>query len=342
MLSLVYYDNRDIRLEERATPTPGEGELLLKVTDAGLCQTQINEFMEGPNILNREPNPLTGKALPLIAGHEFGGRVEAVGAGVDPALTGQQVAVLPLISCGQCEWCKRGEEQLCESFAYYGLTGADGGFAEYAVVGAGNVMPVADRSCLTFVEPLLVGVHFGRRLESELSGSRVLVLGAGTLGIAVAVVLEQLFGAVVEMNEILPERTRRAAGAGFNVVDKFTLQPASYDFVIDCAGTDTTGARPAFTEAQDYLGKRGTLVAIGIYFHPLSVETLGCVIQEQRIMGTFGYNTGDAAWLAARLAGLEFDFSSVIDEIELKSIVSDGYYRGEVDKDSFSRLVVRC
>lgn len=77
MKALVYYGNRDIRLEEVLQPEPGADELLIKVTDAGLCQTLVNEFVEGPFIINTGTNPMTGRAIPLIAGHEFGGVVNA-------------------------------------------------------------------------------------------------------------------------------------------------------------------------------------------------------------------------------------------------------------------------
>ncbi|MDL1963492.1 MAG: alcohol dehydrogenase catalytic domain-containing protein [Deltaproteobacteria bacterium] len=342
MKALVYYRNRDIRLEDVPQPEPGPDELLIKVTDAGLCQTQVNEFIEGPFIINTKPNPVTGKAIPLIAGHEFGGVVDAAGSEGSQSLVGTRVAVLPLLNCKTCEWCRSGKEHLCNSMAYYGLIGADGGFAEYAVVRTNNVLPVSDPAIITFVEPLLVALHAVAKIKSDLGGCKVLVMGAGAIGTAMASVLTFVCKAAVSITDILSKRRQRAKAAGFHVIEKDALSQC-FDIVIDCAGSDPySGKHPAILEGCQYLLKGGTLLVLGTYFHPLAFVPVQMLINEYMLINSYLYNNADVVSLKETITSLKTDFSLFIDDVPLKRIIEDGYYRAEVDKDSFTRLVVKC
>ena len=342
MKALVYYGNRDIRLEDVPRPKPGPDELLIKVTDAGLCQTQVNEFMEGPFIINTKANPLTGKAIPLIAGHEFGGVVDTAGSEGSQSLVGTRVAVLPMLNCKTCEWCRSGRENFCNSMAYYGLVGADGGFAEYAVVRTNNVLPVSDPAIITFVEPLLVALHAVAKIKSDLGGCKVLVMGAGAIGIAMASVLTFVCKAAVSITDILSKRSQRAKAAGFHVIEKDALSKC-FDIVIDCAGSDPySGKHPALLEGCQYLLKGGTLVGIGTYFHSLACVPVQMLINEYILINSYLYNKADVVYLKETITSLKTDFSLFINDVLLERIVEDGYYRAEVDKDSFTRLVVKC
>ncbi|MGP8331895.1 MAG: alcohol dehydrogenase catalytic domain-containing protein [Methanosarcinaceae archaeon] len=342
MKALVYYGNRDIRLENVPQPEPGPDELLIKVTDAGLCQTQVNEFIEGPFIINTKPNPLTGKAIPLIAGHEFGGVVDTAGSEGSQSFVGTRVAVLPLLNCNTCEWCRSGRENFCNSMAYYGLAGADGGFAEYAVVRTNNVLPVSDSAIITFVEPLLVALHAVAKIKSDLGGCKVLVMGAGAIGIAMASVLTFVCEAAVSITDILSKRRQRAKAAEFHVVEQNALSKC-FDIVIDCAGSDPySGKHPALLEGCQYLLKGGTLLVIGTYFHPLTFVPVQMLIDEYILINSYLYNNADVVRLKETITSLKTDFSLFIDDVPLERIIEDGYYRAEVDKDSFTRLVVKC
>lgn len=345
MLALRYYGQRDIRLEEVPTPEPKEGEVLIKVTHAGFSQTQVNEFIAGPFIINKSPHPLTGKAIPLIPCQEFGGIVEEVGYGVDKEILGKQVSVLPLVSCGKCEFCRKGEENLCDKLAYHGLLGLDGGFAEYCVVKRENIFPVEEKSLLTFVEPLLIGFHSlnrYRKLESS-EGKKVLVMGAGAVGISVATVWKLEGKSQVFMSEILPNRKRKAEEFGFELLSEEELKKQSFDVVIDAAGMDPLlGERQAFIEGQNYVRKGGVFLDVGTYFHFVSIVPASLLLREINLITSITYNSCDVEQLKNFLETNTLSFEALIEEIPLSRIVEDGYYRAEVDKDSFVRLVVRC
>lgn len=339
MQALLYYNQREIKLTDVDIPIPKEDEVLIKVTDAGLCQTQVNEFIEGPYILKKAPNKITGKAIPLIVGHEFGGIVEKVGDENNSELICKQVAVLPLIKCGKCAACKEKTEDLCEDAAYYGLMGEDGGFAEYACVKKENIFFVNNKNLITFIEPILVAIHAGNKIKSHIKNKKICILGAGAIGVCVAAVFKDYFGGNIVINDILPNRLEKAENAGFMVKKKIDLKP-EYDVVVDCAGSNPTSRSSAFAEAFSYLKSNGTLLSIGTYFHPISYIPSAMLIKEHKLIPSYFYNTEDVTILQKVIDSIKLDFSTFITYIKLKDIIEEGYYRSEVDKDSFTRLVV--
>ena len=338
MKALVYYGRRDVRLEDVPRPVPAEGEVLVRVTDAGLCQTQIDEFIEGPNFVNKDPHPLTGYKIPMIVGHEFGGVVEEIGPGVDASLTGKQVGVLPLLPCKECWYCEHGQENLCSDFAYVGLAGYPGGFAEYCVVPQDHVLEVEDKNLLSMIEPLLVAVHSHRmgRLQKD---QHVLVMGAGAIGIAIAVYLAQVKGMQLDVCDIRPGRLERAAGCGLNVVPNSEISK-QYDVVFDCAGQDPLAKETGFVESYNYLKRGGRLICIGAYFHNIDFLPIKYLAAELELIFSFAYTRRDVEELQRVLSKNSFDLSSVLSFIPLDDIIEEGYYRAEIDKDVFTRLVI--
>lgn len=340
MRALMYYGERDIRLTERSIPKCKADEVLIRVTAAGLCQTQVNEFIQGPYIINKTPHKTTGRALPMVIGHEFGGIVERVGDEKNNSeLIGRQVAVLPLLKCGECSSCKKTCGNECDNIICYGLIGENGGFAEYACVKKENIYFVEDRTLLTFIEPLLVAIHAGNKLKSNIKGKKICILGAGTIGLCVAAVFQNYFGGDVVVNDILPNRLERMRKAGFKVIKKSDIK-AEYDITVDCAGNDPTSRNSAFSEGFDYLEKNGTLLNLGTYFHPVFVDTSAVLLKEHKVVSSYLYSTEDVKYLPQVISYIDVDFSNFITKIKLENIIEDGYYRTEVDKDSFTRLVV--
>lgn len=338
MKALIYYGRRDIRLEDVPTPSPNEGEIRIKVTDAGLCQTQIDEFIEGPNIVNTDPHPLTGYKIPMIVGHEFGGVIDEVGPNGDVSLVGKQVGVLPLLPCRNCWYCRNGQENICTKLAYMGLVGYPGGFAEYCVVPKDHVIEVEDKNLLSMIEPLLVAVHSHRmgRLKED---QHILVMGAGAIGIAIAVFLTQAKGMQVDVFDIRPGRLERAAGCGLNIVTKEELTN-HYDVVFDCAGQDPLAKETGFVESYNYLKRGGRLICIGAYFHNIDFLPIKYLAAELELIFSYAYTHRDVKELEEVLAKTKFDISAALSFIPLNDIVEQGYYRAEIDKDVFTRLVI--
>lgn len=340
MKALLYYGQRDIRLEDVPMPECGIDEVRIQVTHSGISQTHVNEFIEGPFLINSDPHPATGKKIPLIPGHEFGGTIEAVGGPSNEHLIGQQVAVLPRVACGECRYCEQGRENICDKLVYIGIVGADGGFAEYAVVNQKNIFPVDNTAVMSFVEPLLVGIHATRALDRKLEGQSILVLGAGGVGLSLAAVLQHYSHADVTVCDFLPNRLAVADSIGFQTLHKDDIAE-QYEIIIDCAGSDPASQQSALLEAMGHVDKGGTIMSIGAYFHPLSFVPISVTFAEVNILTSFAYDSTDEQLLPDVLKAISIDFNQLIEEVTLEDLVEEGYYRSEVDKDSLIRIVAR-
>src|SRR2546423_8997250 len=135
MRALRFHAARDLRIEDVPAPAePGGGEVVVRVASCGICGTDLHEYVAGPIVTPTDPHPLTGAQNPQILGHEFAGEVVAVGAGVTHVAEGDRVAIMPLVYCGQCAYCRRGLQHLCASMGCVGLSHAWGGMAELATV----------------------------------------------------------------------------------------------------------------------------------------------------------------------------------------------------------------
>jgi propanol-preferring alcohol dehydrogenase len=160
-------DSRPLKLVELPTPQPKAGEILVKITACGVCHTELDEI-EG----RLQPK------LPIILGHEIVGRVEKKGDGATKFKTGDRVGIAWIHSaCGQCHFCRQGEENLCPDFQGTGCQ-ANGGYAEYTVVPADFAYPIPERFTDSQAAPLLCAGAIGYRALrlSNLEDNQVLGL----------------------------------------------------------------------------------------------------------------------------------------------------------------------
>ncbi|HVX31675.1 MAG TPA: alcohol dehydrogenase catalytic domain-containing protein, partial [Solirubrobacterales bacterium] len=131
MRAAVYHGAGDVRVESVAEPgEPGPGEVLIAPAMAAICGTDASEYAHGPHMIPlHERHPGSGLVGPLIIGHEFVGRVEATGDGVEGLAVGDRVVSGAGVSCGECDWCRAGRTNLCASYYTLGLS-APGGLAD--------------------------------------------------------------------------------------------------------------------------------------------------------------------------------------------------------------------
>jgi (R,R)-butanediol dehydrogenase/meso-butanediol dehydrogenase/diacetyl reductase len=173
---------KPLSIETLADPTPGPLEVVVKVGRCGICGTDLH-------ITETEAGPL-GLKPGQVPGHEFAGEVVALGAevaGLGKGLeVGRQVAVMPFVACGRCRACLAGEPSRCAQARSNGLGGVNGGYADYALAGALACVPLPEPVGLAegaLVEPMAVSLHGVRGAEIR-PGDRVLVIGAGPIGLA--------------------------------------------------------------------------------------------------------------------------------------------------------------
>jgi L-iditol 2-dehydrogenase len=241
MRALVFHGKGDLRLEPLPLPEPKHGEVRLRPLAAGICGTDAH-------ILRGEfPAP-----APVVLGHEVAGVVDAVGAGVTHVREGDLATLQPNTFCGLCRYCRTGREHLCTKMRAYGVHW-NGGFAE-AMTSAANTIywlpPGTDPRIGCLTEPLACALHGMDRLDVR-SGSTVLVLGAGLLGLML-IRLARLVGAGwIAVTE--PDEKRRADACAFGAdaaIDprgegwRESVLSASagegYDYVIDAVGAAAT------------------------------------------------------------------------------------------------------
>jgi L-iditol 2-dehydrogenase len=170
----VYYNNHDVRVEDRPIPEPGEGEILVQTRASGVCVADTMEWY------------LTPRA-PLTLGHEAAGVIAETGPGVEHLKTGDRVIVHHHVACLICEHCRRGNFTMCETFRRTHIK--PGGFSEYYLASAQHVerdtLILPDQVSYevgTLVEPLACVVHAIRRAKIQ-AGDRVILIGAGAIGL---------------------------------------------------------------------------------------------------------------------------------------------------------------
>src|SRR5262245_24444530 len=214
-----------VAVEEVARPEPGPGEVVLSVGACGICGTDLHWY-RGEFILP-----------PMCPGHEIAGTVAMVGPGVTALKEGDRATVEGFASCGSCRYCLSGDYNYCAALRMHGLN-MPGGFADYLAMPARHCFAVGamDLAVASLGEPLGVAVH-GVRVSGLRIGQRVLVLGAGTIGL-MAVAAARAGGA----GEILvtarrPQQKAAALALGadrvFDDTDEAALYAAANESPID-------------------------------------------------------------------------------------------------------------
>ena len=170
----MWYNNRDVRVEEMPTPQIGAGELLVRVEASGICGSDVMEWYR----LDRAP---------LVLGHEIGGQIVEVGGGVEGYKEGERVTAAHHVPCHTCHYCLSGHHTACDTLRQTNFD--PGGFAEYVRLPAINVdrgvFPLPDEISYeeaTFVEPLACVLRGQRRAQMS-PGHSVLVIGSGIAGL---------------------------------------------------------------------------------------------------------------------------------------------------------------
>jgi propanol-preferring alcohol dehydrogenase len=260
---------RPAEVRELPTPAPGPGEVLLRVTAAGLCHSDLH--------LMHWPAGTLPYALPFTLGHEVAGEVAALGDGAEGVDVGDSLLVYGPWGCGVCPRCSRGEEHLCERRDLRRGTGCglgrNGGLAEYVVlpsprlaVGIGDLDPAA---AAPLADAALTPYHAVKRALRDLRpGSATVVIGVGGLGHVAVQLLRALSGCRVVAVDLREEALAMALEAGADAalpaagLAAQAVQHAAgvpVGLVIDCVGADATLALAAGSVAPG-----GQIAIIGV------------------------------------------------------------------------------
>ena len=253
MRAVVWEEPGKLAVSEVPDPTPGHGELIVRVGACGICGTDVH-IADG----EFPPTP-----YPIVPGHEFAGQVVALGDGVPAGWRGgERVAVDRSLFCGHCPACHAGRGNLCANWNAIGDT-VDGAFAEYVKVPAANAYPIPDGlddQQGALIEPLSCAVHGLRRI-GPVVGEDVLVMGAGTMGLLLMQLLNRAGARSVAVVDRKASRLEAAAAVGAAAV---AVDVADLDTEVFGVAVDATGAPAAIEAAFGRLDRGGRLLIFGV------------------------------------------------------------------------------
>lgn len=277
-LQLQYEGTGQVRIEEVPLATPGEGQVRVRIERCGICGSDLHVF--------RGHSPITG----VCPGHEMSGVVDAVGAGCLGVREGDRVAIEPLSRCGSCSSCRKGNYHQCNRLDLSGVT-KPGGMASHILVPAYTLFALP--SSMSFelgalAEPTAVAVH-GARLAGVGKGSRVLVLGAGTVGLVAAAAARHLGASYVGISARHPQQKELAASLGVDEVlepDNLHTTDGPPDVILETVGGEAT----TVADGMVAVARGGTIVVIGLFEKAPVFEPLVMIMKEVRMIGSMVYN----------------------------------------------------
>jgi len=286
---------RSISTTRRPIPEPGHGEVRLRIEACGLCGTDLRFYHAGPIFSGTAP------------GHEMMGSIDELGDGVVGFATGDRVVVEPLLSCGRCDYCRNGRDSICPELQVFGIH-RDGGFAEFVTLPAKRLFRVPDGidpHVAALAEPMAVAVH-GLRLGSLQPGQRVLVLGAGTIGLMTAQAAAALGAGEVVLTARYPHQAELGRHLGADrVLTEDEASPgglqklgseAPIDLVVETVGGTADTLRGAATAVRP----GGAISVLGLFDGEITLNALPLFLKENSLVWSNCYGrTPDGADFAA-------------------------------------------
>lgn len=273
-----------VELEDRTDPAPGPREVLVRVEAVGVCGSDVHYFEHG-----RIGSYVVDS--PLVLGHEAAGVVVAVGGAVTRLVRGQRVSIEPGVPDFTCRQCLAGRYNLCEKMRFFGTPPIDGAFAELVVVHELFAHPVPDAlgpDAAALLEPLSVALWACQKGHVT-AGSRVLVTGAGPVGLMAVQVAVALGAAAVTVTDINSHRLHLARELGATEAVDVTdggapLGDLEVEVLLECSGhADTVAA------AIEHVTPAGAVVLVGMGVDQMALPVSRIQERELNVTGTFRY-----------------------------------------------------
>ena len=309
MKALVYTQPNEVQLQERPQPTAAPGEVVLAIEAVGICGSDMHAWH------GHDPRRKPG----LVLGHEFVGRITASSApGFD---VGTRWTGNPLITCGTCDYCVQGRNNLCANRTMVGMT-RPGAYADAMSIPAASLIAMpqdlsARAAALT--EPAATAWHAlnltMRALTRPIHECRVLVMGGGAIGMLTALLLRHLGARGVVLAELNAQRRQAVEHhAQCSAVDprNTPLAESSFDVVIDAVGAKVTRV-----QALAAVKPGGVVMHVGLQDWASEIDMRKLTLAEITLLGTYTYTTADLRATVAALAQGAFGDLSWVEERSL-------------------------
>ncbi|CAM4141028.1 2,3-butanediol dehydrogenase [Jeotgalicoccus halotolerans] len=344
MKAVVYYDTKDVRIEEVAEPKVYAEGVKVKVAWTGICGTDLHEYLGGPIFIPGDaPNGVTGKERPVIMGHEFSGVIEEVGEEVEGLAAGDKVVINPVLTN------KQHDNPLYDFYkegTFIGL-GDDGGFADFVVVPAENIVKLKDSTSLkigALVEPTAVALQAIR--ESELKFSEtVAVYGAGPIGLVTILAARAAGAKDIFAFDLSDERLEKAKEFGAtHTINSGKENPVEYIKSIYPDGVDRTfevaGVKQTLEQSIQSTRPRGMVCIVSIFEKEIDFNPMMLTASGVRISSSLGYEPDIFEATVKMIESGQIDPSLMItEEIELDEVIEKGFNKLIEDKSQAKILV---
>jgi propanol-preferring alcohol dehydrogenase len=290
--SVFYGPNQPLQVEDIPTPVPGPGEVLVKVAGCGVCHTDLHYIDHGVP---------TFKKPPLVLGHETSGTIAGLGRGVERWQEGNRVLLPAVYGCGECAMCRTGRENICDRMVMFG-NNVDGGYAEYLVAPAKDVLPLPDEIPLVegsiIADAVTTPYHAVVNRGRVKPGDQVVVIGCGGIGLNLVQIAAAL-GARVIAVDVLDEKLEWAQRLGAEV----TLNAKEYERIDKEIRKRTGGGADigfeaignSTTQSQTFASLRtgGRFVMVGYSTEKMSLDAGRVMYREMEIVGSLGCRAVD-------------------------------------------------
>ena len=298
-------------LDEVAVPTPGDGEVLIRVRKTSICGTDLH-------IHRWDAWAQATIPVPMVVGHEFMGEIAEVGADVVGLEVGQRVAGEGHITCGHCRNCKGGRREFCHNHISVGVT-RQGAFAEYVVLPAQNVFSVPehiDDDVAAVLDPLGNATHTS--LRYDVVGEDVLITGAGPIGMMAAAIVRHIGARNIVVTDVNRFRLDMAIKLGATrVVDVSSEQLAPVMTELGMSegfdvGLEMSGAESAFNQMLDAMNHGGRIAVLGIPAGPMTLDVNDVIFKGLELQGIYGRRIFETWYKMAAMLQSGLDVSAIV------------------------------
>ena len=291
MLQMAITAPKTITKADVPVPKATPGQVVIKIIRSGICGSDIHAWHDRHPFIS----------LPIVTGHEFSGEIAELGAGVNGLKVGDKVTVMPQLYCGECLNCREGRYNICSTLKVIGCQ-TTGASQEFLEVDAKLVLQLPDNMSHdegAMLEPVCVGVHSCRRITGGISGKKVVVQGAGTIGNLTAQAAKALGAAAVMITDVSDSRLELAKKCKIDYTVNIATQDLEKaikelwgedgaDAIIECVGLQS-----AIDQAINIARKGSDIIVAGV-FGDMATVNMGLVQdKELNLLGTLMYTKED-------------------------------------------------
>ncbi|HEU5306044.1 MAG TPA: alcohol dehydrogenase catalytic domain-containing protein [Acidimicrobiia bacterium] len=307
----VYVGDGVLEVQQVAVPEPGPDDVLVEIAQCGICGTDVHLVLE------RIARPGT------VLGHEWAGTIAALGDAVDGWAVGQRVVCGPSPGCGRCRACRAGRPSVCLERPLTDHLDFRGAYARYVVAPAAQLLAVPEELSTreaALVEPTAVAMH-AVTLSGVTADDRVLVTGAGPVGLLVTAVLHAQGVHDVTVSEPSPVRRERALAVGAaRVVEPHELPRARMGAPVDApfsVAFECSGRADAAESAIDQLDSAGTCVLVGTGHELPRINHNRVIVLENSIIGAYNYDAAGFAPALQLLASGAMPLDALVEPVDI-------------------------